>query len=62
VTVTEMRKKEVEALKAHEGELRKELFNLRFQGAVGSMANPSRPGQVKREIARVLTIIKEKSA
>lgn len=61
MTVTEMRKKDVAQLRAHEGELRKELFNLRFQAVVGSLANPKRGGQVRREIAQVLTVINEKA-
>jgi large subunit ribosomal protein L29 len=58
----EMRKKDVAGLRGQVAELRKELFNLRFQAVTGGMANPSRPGQVRREIARALTVIKEKEA
>ncbi|MDH4230161.1 MAG: 50S ribosomal protein L29 [Nitrospirota bacterium] len=58
----ELRKKDVAGLQAHEAELRKELFNLRFQAVTGGLSNPSRPGEVRREIARVLTLIKEKEA
>ncbi len=61
MTITDMRKKEVTALQTHEGELRKELFNLRFQAVVGSLVNPKRGRAVRREIARVLTVIKEKA-
>ena len=61
MTITEMRKKDVAALHAHEAELRKELFNLRFQAVVGSLANPKRGRAVRREIARVLTVMKEKA-
>jgi large subunit ribosomal protein L29 len=35
---------------------RKELFNLRFQAATGRLDNYARMGQVKRDIARLLTI------
>jgi len=61
VNAVDMRKKDVTALQAQEAELRKELFNLRFQAVVGSLANPRRGRQVRREIARVLTVINEKA-
>ena len=48
-------------LRARESELRKELFNLRFQGATGEVVNPMRRGTVRREIARILTVLKEKA-
>ena len=38
------------------GERRKELFNLRFQGATGALENTARLKLAKREIARILTI------
>jgi large subunit ribosomal protein L29 len=37
-------------------ETRKELFNLRFQGATGALENTARLKLAKREIARILTI------
>lgn len=37
-------------------EARKELFNLRFQSATGRLDNSGRIGQVKRDIARLLTV------
>ncbi|QWR77018.1 50S ribosomal protein L29 [Candidatus Magnetomonas plexicatena] len=39
-----------------ERELRKELFNLRFQSATGEIQNPMRCRAVRKDIARVLTI------
>lgn len=47
-----------EQLKAHEDELREELFNLRFQHATRQLENTARIPQVKREIARVLTVLR----
>jgi len=47
-------------LKQEEGNLRKELFNLRFQKVTGEIENPMRIREVKRQIARVLTIISGK--
>lgn len=37
-----------------------ELFNLRFQKVSGRMTNTSRPRQVRRDIARVKTILRER--
>ncbi|HRJ40232.1 MAG: 50S ribosomal protein L29 [Caldilineaceae bacterium] len=37
-----------------------ELFNLRFQRASGRLTNSARPGQVRREIARIKTILRER--
>ncbi len=56
---SELREKTVDELRATEHDLRKELFNLRFQGATGEIQNPKRMTHVKREIARVLTIVGE---
>ena len=39
-------------------DLKQELFNLRFQHEVGQLENPQKMKQVKRDIARVKTIIK----
>ena len=39
--------------------LKEELFNLRFQHEIGQLENSQKMKQIKREIARVKTIIKE---
>ncbi len=44
-----------------EQELHEELFNLRFQHATGQLDNVMRLPQVKRDIARLKTILKEKA-
>ena len=41
-------------------ELKEELFNLRFQMATGQLDNPRRLGEVRRDIARVLTVQRER--
>jgi large subunit ribosomal protein L29 len=41
-------------------QLRKEAFNLRFQAASGELKNTVRARQVRRDAARVLTVINEK--
>ena len=47
--------KSADELKAQVGELKKELFNLRFRKAAGELADTSRFRAAKREIARILT-------
>ena len=42
--------------------LKKEQFNLRFQTATGQLENTARVRQVRRDIARIRTIAKEKRA
>ena len=44
-----------------EKQLSEELFNLRFQHATGQLENVMRMPQVKRDIARLKTILKEKA-
>jgi len=53
-----------EELLQKEKELRKELFNLRFQAVSGHVENPGRIKTIKRDIARVLTFsqMKKKEA
>ena len=41
-------------------ETKEELFNLRFQLVTGQLDNPMRIGQVRKDIARLLTIIRER--
>lgn len=41
-------------------ELKEELFNLRFQHAINQLDNPSRLAVVKKDIAKVKTVIREK--
>ena len=43
------------------GELKEELFNLRFQHAINQLENPGRIDTVKKDIARVLTVLAEKA-
>ena len=55
----EVRKMSVSELEAKLSELKKDLFNLRLQHATKQLENPVRIAQVKRDIARVKTIIRE---
>ena len=47
-------------LAAEELKLKKELFNLRFQHATSQLDNPGKMKEVKRDIARVKTVLREK--
>lgn len=49
----------VEEMQRKVGDLRQELFNLRFQHGVGQLENPSRIHKTKQELARCLTLIRE---
>lgn len=51
-----------EELNGHEKELRKELFNLRFQRVLGGLENPMRMRLVRKEIARIKTVLNERKA
>ena len=42
------------------GELKRDLFNLRFQHATNQLENPNRIAETKRDIARVKTVIRER--
>jgi len=50
----------VEELMSKHSQFKEALFNLRFQNAVGQLKNTSRIREVKKTIARVLTIVHEK--
>ncbi len=56
---TEIREMTAEELGTKLVELKSELFNLRFQHAVNQLDNPMRISAVKKDIARVKTIIRE---
>ena len=55
----ELRKLSTEELVAKEKELKEELFNLRFQLAVNQLENPQRIKAVKKDIARIKTVMRE---
>ena len=52
----------VEELNEKLKELKTELFNLRFQHAINQLDNPHKIAEVKKDIARVMTILHEKNA
>ena len=57
---SEIRDLSAEDIAAQVDELREELLDLRFQAAVGQASNPRRIREAKREIARLLTVAREK--
>ena len=60
--MTEINKMTVEELNAKLVELKKELFNLRFQHAVNQLENPHKMTEVKHDIARVMIALNQKRA
>ena len=60
--INELREMSAEALEKKLGELKEELFNLRFQHAINQLDNPHKIVDVKRDIARVMTLLNEKNA
>ena len=58
---TDLRTKSDDELKQQLLDLRKESFNLRFQAASGQLENTARKGQVKKDIARIKTILGERT-
>lgn len=59
---SELRDKTPDQLDDELVKLKKEQFNLRFQAATGQLENTARVRQIKRDIARVKTILAEKQA
>ena len=59
---TDLRDMTVDQLDDELLRLKKEQFNLRFQTATGQLENTARVRQVRRDIARIQTIAKEKQA
>ena len=59
---TDLRPKTNDQLKEELGSLRKEAFNLRFQKAGGQLGKTGRVRQVRRDIARIKTVLGEKAA
>lgn len=58
----ELREMSAEQLNAKLGELKEQLFNLRFQLAINQLDNPHKISDVKHDIARVMTVLREKNA
>ena len=59
---TELRAMSAKDLETKLADLKQELFNLRFQHAINQLDNPHKIADVKRDIARVMTVLGEKNA
>jgi large subunit ribosomal protein L29 len=59
-SATELREMPDDELQSKLTDEREELFNLRFQIVTGQLDNPRRIKEVKREIARILTVMRER--
>jgi len=62
MNATELREKTPDQLREELSNLKKEAFNLRFQQATGQLENTARMRSVKRDAARVKTVLNEKAA
>ena len=60
MTANEIRELSMDQLDTQVKELKQELFNLKFQKTLGQLQNTTKIRQVKRNIARIKTIITEK--
>lgn len=59
---SEMQSMSVEELSKKLADLKEELFNLRFQHAINQLDNPHRIDDVKKDFARVMTVMRQKNA
>ncbi len=60
MTVKEIRELKNAELLVEIDELKEELFDLRFQQAIGQLENPSRLREIRKTIARIKTVITER--
>ena len=58
----ELKKMSADELNAKLKELKEELFTLRFQHAINQLDNPQKIVEVKKNIARVMTVLSDKNA
>ena len=58
----ELKKMSADELNAKLKDLKEELFTLRFQHAINQLDNPQKIAEVKKNIARVMTVLSEKNA
>ena len=58
--VEEYRQMDEEELYGRLGQAKQELFNLRFQLVTGRLDNSSRLGHVRRDVARIMTVMRER--
>ena len=58
--INELRELSDDELKAKIAEYKEELFNLRFSQATGSLEKPSRINELRKTVARIKTILRER--
>ncbi len=61
MSAQELRNKTADQLREDLAALKKEAFNLRFQQATGQLENTARMKTVRRDVARVMTVLNEKA-
>ncbi|MDH3689248.1 MAG: 50S ribosomal protein L29 [Gammaproteobacteria bacterium] len=61
MNINELRKQTAKELNGELVELRKEQFNLRMQAATGQLSNTARFKQIRKDIARLNTVLGEQS-
>ena len=59
IKVKELRDLPVDDIKEKLAETKEELFNLRFQNATGQLDNYKRIGQLKKDVARIKTLLRQ---
>ncbi|MCK0165939.1 50S ribosomal protein L29 [Jannaschia sp. S6380] len=62
MNASELRDKTPDELRTKLTDLKKEAFNLRFQAATSQLENTARMRSVRRDVARVMTILNQKAA
>jgi large subunit ribosomal protein L29 len=62
VKAATMRDQSVDEIKGRIGELREELFNLRFRNSMKQLDNPLKIRAGRRELARLMTVLKQKES
>ena len=60
MNVAEVRELDVEELQQRVAQTRRELFNMRFQHATGQLENTGQLKEVRKNIARLLTVLNQK--
>ena len=60
MNVAEVRELDVEEIQQRVAQTRRELFNLRFQHATGQLENTGQLKEVRKNIARLLTVLNQK--
>ncbi len=60
VKASELSELDIEEMETRLAEAKTELFNLRFQHVTGQLDNYARLGDVRRDIARMMTVLRER--